>query len=109
MRPDIAKLVQSDIEQRASYGEKKYGVRLQPHNGRNALIDAYQESLDLCLYLRQEIEERIETGKENCHVVQRYSMPKCGLKTFFHTVSRILAYGCWALFAFDLSVQGQRP
>jgi len=54
--PDIATLVQQDIEARAVLGEKKYGERLKPHNGRNALIDAYQEALDLAMYLRQAIE-----------------------------------------------------
>ena len=54
---DIAKLVQADIEARAEMGEKKYGERLKPFNGRNALWDAYQEALDLCMYLRQMIEE----------------------------------------------------
>jgi hypothetical protein len=36
----------------------KYGKTLQTFNGRDALTDAYQESLDLCMYLRQMIEER---------------------------------------------------
>ena len=54
---DIAKLVQKDIETRAKIGKQKYGERLKPFNGRNALWDAYQEALDLCMYLRQKIEE----------------------------------------------------
>lgn len=54
---DIARLVQTDIELRALKGVKTYGERLQPHNGRSALWDAYQEALDLCMYLRQMIEE----------------------------------------------------
>ena len=36
----------------------KYGVGLQPHNGRDVLRDAYEEALDLCVYLRQAIFER---------------------------------------------------
>ena len=55
---DVAYLVQSDIERRARIGERKYGERLKSHNGRIALIDAYQEALDLAMYLRQMIEER---------------------------------------------------
>jgi hypothetical protein len=31
---------------------------LRAHNGRDALVDAYQEALDLCVYLRQVIQER---------------------------------------------------
>jgi len=36
----------------------KYHTYLLTHNGRDALIDAYQEALDLAMYLRQAIEER---------------------------------------------------
>jgi hypothetical protein len=54
---DIATLVCADIEARAQLGQKKYGERLLPNNGRDALTDAYQEALDLAMYLRQAIEE----------------------------------------------------
>jgi hypothetical protein len=55
---DIATLVQRDIEARARVGEQKYGERLRAHNGRRSLVDAYQEALDLCMYLRQALEEK---------------------------------------------------
>lgn len=55
--PAIWDLVIKDIHDRDKFGTKKYGTRLQPYNGRNALIDAYQEALDLVVYLRQLIEE----------------------------------------------------
>lgn len=55
---EIAALVKADIEARAVIGEAKYGQRLRANNGRDPLIDAYQEALDLCMYLRQAIEER---------------------------------------------------
>jgi hypothetical protein len=55
---DIATLVQQDIESRAKKGREEYGTRLQAGNGRDALADAYQEALDLCMYLRQRLEER---------------------------------------------------
>jgi hypothetical protein len=55
---DIATLVQADIEARAVLGVKKYGTRLRPNNGRHALVDAYQEALDLCMYLRQALAEQ---------------------------------------------------
>jgi len=54
---DIATLVKNDIESRAEKGVKTYGERLRPNNGRDALWDAYEEALDLCMYLRQKIEE----------------------------------------------------
>lgn len=47
-----------DLKARAEMGRKKYGGYLKTHNGRNALMDAYQEALDLCMYLRQAILEQ---------------------------------------------------
>jgi len=54
----IWELVIEDMQQRNKVGIAKYGTPLQAHNGRNALVDAYQEALDLCVYLRQAIEEQ---------------------------------------------------
>ena len=51
-------LVIMDMAARDQVGRERYGVPLQPHNGRDALMDAYQEALDLCAYLRQAIFER---------------------------------------------------
>lgn len=62
-RPCIQDLVIADIEARKQTGIRKYGTALQPFNGRDALIDAYQEALDLCQYLRQAIEERNDQHK----------------------------------------------
>lgn len=58
-KEDIYKLVQDDIKARVEFGRRKYGTVLQSHNGRDALWDAYQEALDLVMYLRQAIAERI--------------------------------------------------
>jgi hypothetical protein len=56
--PAVWDLVIEDIKKRDTYGLQKYGTRLQPHNGRDALRDAYEEALDLVVYLRQCIHER---------------------------------------------------
>lgn len=53
----IADVVVKEILQRKAMGLLKYGVPLQPHNGRSAIQDAYEESLDQTLYLRQALEE----------------------------------------------------
>jgi hypothetical protein len=55
---DVWLLVLKDMEDRRAFGIKKYGTPVQPFNGRDPLVDAYQEALDLCVYLRQAIEER---------------------------------------------------
>ena len=75
-RPAIWSLVIADMQARDAEGRRKYGTPLQSHNGRDALVDAYQEGLDLVVYLRQAIEERGappvgqliegEPGRESC-------------------------------------------
>jgi len=55
---NIIDLVHADLDARDRMGTKKYGTTLHARNGRKPLIDAYQEALDLAMYLRQEIEER---------------------------------------------------
>lgn len=61
-RPAIWDLVIADMRERDTVGRKRYGTPLQAGNGRDALVDAYQEALDLAAYLRQEIEERKVRG-----------------------------------------------
>jgi hypothetical protein len=56
--PAIWPLVIKEMHARDQLGRERYGVPLQPYNGRDALRDAYEEALDLCAYLRQAIYER---------------------------------------------------
>lgn len=56
--PAVWPLVMQDMMARDAVGRERYGTPLQPHNGRDVLRDAYEEALDLCVYLRQAIYER---------------------------------------------------
>lgn len=56
--PAVWDLVLADMAARDRLGERKYGVRLQPFNGRDTLRDAYEEAQDLCVYLRSMLYER---------------------------------------------------
>ncbi len=56
--PFMHDLVKEDMEGRKQLGIKRYGTPLQPHNGRDALRDAYEEILDHAAYLRQMLYER---------------------------------------------------
>ena len=58
MGKDLAEEVKQDIENRILKGVQTYGERLRPFNGRVALQDAYEEVLDLTLYMKQELKER---------------------------------------------------
>lgn len=55
---DVFALLRADIDQRAEIGWKTYGRPLETFNGRNPAQDAYEEALDLAVYLRQLLEER---------------------------------------------------
>jgi hypothetical protein len=58
---DVINEVCKDLQKRAKLGERKYGERLVPFNGRSALKDAYEEALDLANYLKQLLlEEEME-------------------------------------------------
>lgn len=54
----IWELVVEDMKERDRVGRERYGTPLQAGNGRDALVDLYQELLDACVYIRQVIVER---------------------------------------------------
>lgn len=54
----IQSLVMEDLDARLKIGILRYGTGLQINNGRDMLQDAYEEALDLAIYLRGCIEER---------------------------------------------------
>lgn len=57
-----------DMKKRDALGRKRYGTPLQTHNGRKALRDAYEEVLDLAVYLKQELLEQHATRVFTIHV-----------------------------------------
>lgn len=61
-KPAVWDLVIQDMKDRDTTGAQRYGTRLQPFNGRDSLVDAYQEILDLAVYLRQRIFEESATS-----------------------------------------------
>lgn len=64
-REVVLHAVTQDLYDRAEEGKRKYGGYLMTHNGRDALWDAYQEALDLVMYLRQAIMERNDAISQN--------------------------------------------
>jgi hypothetical protein len=71
-------LIIADMRARDAEGRALYGTPLQANNGRDALLDAYEEALDLCVYLRQAIEERHtlkSTLRERYEVTLAYGQP----------------------------------
>ena len=52
-----------DIEDRKRAGVAKYGTPLQGYNGRNPVMDLYQELLDAANYMRQHMWEEVDAGR----------------------------------------------
>lgn len=50
---DIQSLVIADMERRRELGIQRYGTALQCFNGRDALLDLYEELLNACMYAKQ--------------------------------------------------------
>lgn len=62
--PSVQELVRRDISTRERIGIERYGTALYLHNGRNAIRDAYEEALDLAMYLRQALAEALPTEEQ---------------------------------------------
>jgi hypothetical protein len=56
--PPVVPQVIADLDARMALGVQRYGVPLQPFNGRDMLQDAYEEALDLAVYLKGCLLER---------------------------------------------------
>jgi hypothetical protein len=91
-KTSVTDLVMIDIVDRRAQGVEKYGMELKTDNGRDALVDAYQEALDLVMYLRQAIEERKEREvkrKEAIVSAQMKDVPLEQLDLFVGEISPI--------------------
>ncbi len=54
---EAMRLLQIDLEARVSAKSAEYGTSLRVNNGRNPLIDAYQEAMDTVMFMRQHVTE----------------------------------------------------
>lgn len=71
--PPVWEVVLADMRARDASGRAKYGKPLTAGNGRDQLVDAYQEVLDLAVYLRAFIIEREQRKQklEECFAFMR--------------------------------------
>lgn len=58
MSVDIFHLVKRDLDDRNELGMRQYGKTLTADDKRDFLVEAYQEALDLVVYLRAELAKR---------------------------------------------------
>lgn len=111
-RTEILPLVIADLEQRAKAGFEKYGSKLMSENGRDAMVDAYQEAQDLVMYLRQALEERNESRNDDLDAVDFMFNPGVTAREFLGRTEarqtrlaiedRLIAEGCTTREKLDL-------
>lgn len=58
MIASVFTLVHADLDKRDRLGWQQHAKPLLPNDGRDSLWDAYEEALDLAVYLRKAIAER---------------------------------------------------
>jgi hypothetical protein len=61
----VWQMVIDDMYARDHLGRERYKTPLQAFNGRDPLQDAYEEALDLAVYLKQAIVERDARAKQD--------------------------------------------
>ena len=54
--------LEQDIKERKQLGLIKYGVELKPFNGRNTVLDMYEEALDLTFYSKCNVMEKLNAA-----------------------------------------------
>lgn len=81
----VLDLMLADMRERDRLGRERYGVRLAAGNGRNHLVDAYQEALDKLAYLAAELDEH-DLGPETYPDAARFSK---ALKWHLHLVQQM--------------------
>lgn len=84
MYPDDYELkttIIDEMKERDSIGRKRYGVPLTGGNGRDSLIDAYQEALDFAVYLMAWLDENNAMGYKDPTEVPEHIQKVAGIFT----------------------------
>jgi hypothetical protein len=97
-------LVMQDIQARMEHGITKYGTALMPFNGRDGIQDAYEEALDLAVYIRQCVEEQRLLGTFNIEALTQFLDQQIGLlvqggKTSSDVLAQGIANSLWGVMA----------
>jgi len=58
MAKESVDLVVEDLAERKRLGMDRYGVKFDATTDKDLLQEAYEEAMDLCIYLRTLIEQR---------------------------------------------------
>ena len=69
--------LRADMRERHELGRAKYGVGLRVWNGRDCVVDAYQEALDLAVYLTQAKERVAPKSMVGLNLARHHALQLC--------------------------------
>lgn len=76
LNPRTLHTLVQEIDARRDHGIATYGRALFPHNGRDALRDAFEEALDLVMYLFQlDLEWNAVEAKQGTYIYDTFPNP----------------------------------
>lgn len=84
----VIAIVLSDMRERDVIGHQRYGTRLTAGNGRDHLVDAYQELLDGCVYIATALEEH---GVGPSTLIDEDQVPDRAKRWHLHCVQQLFA------------------
>lgn len=84
----VVSRVLTDMRERDAIGRQRYGVPLTSGNGRNHLVDAYQEYQDACAYLVTALDEH---GVGPATRLDEDFIPDRKLRWHLHCVQQLFA------------------
>ena len=68
---DLFTEVKRDLDARNQLGYQSYGGPMEAHDGRDSIREAYEEALDLVMYLKKFLVERDGIGSPTVNTVPR--------------------------------------
>lgn len=77
-----------DMSERDAIGRQRYGTALTSGNGRDSLVDAYQEYQDACVYLVTALDEH---GLGPATLLDEDRVPDRKLRWHLHCVQQLFA------------------
>ena len=83
---DVIPLVLDDMRERDAVGLQRYGVPLTSGDGRDHLIEAYEEMLDASVYLTNALNEH---GVELTTQLTEQAFPDKALRWYLHDVQQL--------------------
>jgi len=98
----VVDLLIADMRDRDQVGRQRYGTPLTSGNGRDHLVDAFQEVLDACVYLVNDLDEH---GVGPSLPITSALVPDSKLREQLHVVQQLFADQVRAAFCLRTMIE----